>query len=357
MIVVIPKEEDSESLAVITGILNRYGVAHQSIPRRGASLLIAFSGGAAAKAELEKNPAVQRLYQFDGHSGLVLREFQPEATVVPFGDVAIGQGSTVVIAGPCSVESQAQIDETARRVRTAGGHGLRGGAFKPRTSPYSFQGHGRKGLELLARAREITGLPVVTEVMAPEDVPLVAEYADMLQVGSRNVQNFRLLEAVGSSDRPVLLKRGMMSTIDEFLAAAEYIYVRGNTKIILCERGIRTFETRLRNTIDLGAVALLKRLTHLPVIVDPSHGTGLSELVPDVARAAIAVGADGVLVEVHPRPAEALSDGRQSLTPDAFTELMSSLEKVARAVGRPLARPSLLASTATREFERFDSIG
>jgi 3-deoxy-7-phosphoheptulonate synthase len=326
--------------------LARHGVAFQAIERRGGQMLFSFANHRAAQAELAHLEAVEKLHAFDGPFGLVSRQFQREDTLVPFGECTIGGGGLVVIAGPCSVESQRQIDEVARRVRVAGAHGLRGGAYKPRTSPYAFQGHGRKGLELLARAREITGLPVVTEVMAPEDVPLVAEHADMLQVGSRNIQNFRLLEAVGLCDRPVLLKRGMMSTIDEFLAAAEYVAARGNTKIVLCERGIRTFETRLRNTLDLAAVALLKELTHLPVFVDPSHGTGLSELVAPMARAAAAVGADGLLIEVHPNPAEALSDGRQSLTPAAFGELMQSLDAVSRAVGRPLARPSVLAAHA-----------
>lgn len=346
MIVIIPKENEPESAAAVAAFLEKSGIAFQSTARRGGRVLFSCSGAQALVQELAKMPEVHSVRSFDGPFGLVSRDHQAEDTLVPFGEWMIGGGGNVVIAGPCSVESQKQIDETARRVRTAGAHGLRGGAYKPRTSPYSFQGHGRKGLELLARAREVTGLPIVTEVMAAEDVPLVAEFADMLQVGSRNIQNFRLLEAVGLSDRPVLLKRGMASTIDEFLAAAEYVYIRGNTKIVLCERGIRTFEPRLRNTIDLGGVALLKRLTHLPVIVDPSHGTGLSEIVPDVSRAAIALGADGLLIEVHPNPREALSDGRQSLDPDQFSELMTSLDKVARAVGRPILRRSLLAAQA-----------
>ncbi|MCB9832995.1 MAG: 3-deoxy-7-phosphoheptulonate synthase [Planctomycetes bacterium] len=269
---------------------------------------------------------------------LVKREERPAGSTVAFGPSQIGGRDFVLLAGPCGVESRGQLDEVADAALRAGAVGLRGGAFKPRTSPYLFQGLGLEGLRLLAEVRERTGLPVVTEVMTPEDVDLVAEHADMLQIGSRNVQNFRLLEAVGSIDRPVLLKRGMMSTLDEYLAAAEYIYMRGNEKVVLCERGIRGFEPRLRNTLDLAGVALLKRLTHLPVLVDPSHGTGLSELVPDLARAALAVGADGVLIEVHPRPEVALSDGRQSLTPAALEELARSLAPLARALGRDLAR-------------------
>ncbi len=260
------------------------------------------------------------------------REFHPEDTQVQVGPVRFGGPDIVIIAGPCSVESRSQLLETAHAVKEAGAHMLRGGAFKPRTSPYSFQGLGEKGLELLAEAREATGLPVVTEVMAPEQVDLVARYADMLQVGARNMQNFPLLRAVGRSGRPVLLKRGMSATIQEWLLAAEYILHEENWQVVLCERGIRTFETSTRNTTDINAIPVLKELTHLPVILDPSHSTGHWAYVTPIARAAIAAGADGLIVEVHPRPEEALSDGGQSLKPERFAQLVREVLAIARLV-------------------------
>ena len=264
------------------------------------------------------------------------REFHPPDSVVSINGVKVGGKALIVMAGPCAVESRAQLMETADVVKDAGAHMLRGGAFKPRTSPYSFQGMGEAGLRLLAEARAATHLPIVTEVMAPEQVPLVSTYADVLQIGARNMQNYALLHAVGESQRPVLLKRGMMSTIEEWLMSAEYILSHGNNKVMLCERGIRTFEKYTRNTLDISAVPLLKHLSHLPVIVDPSHGTGKWELVAPVARAAIAAGADGLIIEVHPRPEEALSDGGQSLKPQRFAALMASLKPIAEAVGRTL---------------------
>jgi 3-deoxy-7-phosphoheptulonate synthase len=250
--------------------------------------------------------------------------------------LSIGGQQVIVMAGPCSVESREQILETAHVVKEAGATVLRGGAFKPRSSPYSFQGLGLEGLKLLAEAREATGLLIVTEVMSPERVPLVSTYADILQIGARNMQNYDLLHAVGQSQRPVMLKRGMMSTMEELLMSAEYILSHGNDRLILCERGIRTFETYTRNTLDINAVPMLKKLSHLPVMVDPSHGTGKWDLVAPVARAAVAAGADGVIVEVHPHPEEALSDGGQSLKPDTFAELMVQLRAIAQAVGRTL---------------------
>jgi 3-deoxy-7-phosphoheptulonate synthase len=265
---------------------------------------------------------------------LASRDFHPADTVIALNGVRIGGQAVVVMAGPCAVESRAQLLETAWAVRAAGAHILRGGAFKPRTSPYSFQGLGLEGLELLAEARAETSLLVVTEVMAPDEVQLVARYADILQIGARNMQNYRLLEAVGQTQRPVLLKRGLTSTLEELLMAAEYILSQDNERVMLCERGIRTFETYTRNTLDLAAVPLLKQLSHLPVIVDPSHGTGKWELVGPMARAAVAAGADGLLIEVHPRPEEALSDGSQSLKPERFAVLMDELRMVAEAVGR-----------------------
>jgi 3-deoxy-7-phosphoheptulonate synthase len=256
---------------------------------------------------------------------LVSREFKLERTVVDVGGVRLGGDGTVVIAGPCSVESREQLLSTARAVRTAGAHLLRGGAYKPRTSPYDFQGLGEEGLRLLGEARAETGLPIVTEVMSTEDVDLVAEHADMLQIGARNMQNFALLRRVSGVNRPVLLKRGPSASIREWLLAAEYLLCGGNPNVVLCERGIRTFETELRNTLDLAAVALVRELSHLPVVVDPSHATGRASLVPAMARAAIAAGANGVMVEVHPCPGQALSDGPQSLDFAAFHEMMVSL--------------------------------
>ncbi len=256
--------------------------------------------------------------------------------MVHVNGVPVGGKEIVIMAGPCAVESEIQLAETARQVRAAGASLLRGGAFKPRTSPYSFQGLGIPGLEMLASAREATGLPVVSEVMDPRQVEAVSGHADLLQIGSRNMQNFPLLKEVGTSSLPVLLKRGMMATIDEYLNAAEYILSHGNPHIILCERGIRTFETSTRYTLDLNAIPLLKQRTHLPVIVDPSHGTGLRSLVPPMARASVAAGADGLLMEVHHRPEEALCDGSQSLYPEQFASLMIELDKVARAIGRRL---------------------
>ena len=267
---------------------------------------------------------------------LASRDFQPQDTVISLNGLTIGDRTVVVMAGPCAVESREQLMETALAVKEAGVHILRGGAFKPRTSPYSFQGLGESGLELLAEARELTGLAIITEVMAPEQVPLVSQYADILQVGTRNMSNYSLLHAVGESGRPVLLKRGMMSTIEELLMSAEYILSHGNYQVMLCERGIRTFEPQTRFSLDINAVPVLKELTHLPVIVDPSHGTGKWELVSPISRAAVAAGADGLIIEVHPHPEQAESDGSQSLRPARFAELMRELRRVAMAVEREL---------------------
>ncbi|HVU52106.1 MAG TPA: 3-deoxy-7-phosphoheptulonate synthase [Polyangia bacterium] len=264
---------------------------------------------------------------------LVSREVKPDDTVVKIGAAQIGGGRFGVIAGPCAVESKEQVDTAAAAVKQAGAHFLRGGAFKPRTSPYGFQGLKEEGLKILAAARDKTGLPIVTEVMDTRDVELVGRYADVLQVGARNMQNFSLLEAVGGQKKAVMLKRGLSATINEFLLAAEYILKQGNYSVILCERGIRTFETMTRNTLDLGSIPLIKRLTHLPIIVDPSHGTGDRASVPALARAAVAMGADGLMVEVHPQPEKALSDGPQSLTPDGFAKLMDSVRAIAGVVG------------------------
>ncbi len=259
-----------------------------------------------------------------------------DTTLVRVGDVVFGGRTVVLIGGPCAVESREQIITTAGNVAAAGGRMLRGGAWKPRTSPYSFQGLGEEGLPLLAAARESSGLPVVTEVLDPRDVEHVAGTADMLQIGSRNIQNFPLLKEAGASGMPVLLKRGMMTTLDEWLWAAEYVVTAGGKDLVFCERGIRTFDPHLRNTLDVGGVALLKQETHFPVVVDPSHAAGDHRFVTALARAAVAAGADGLLVETHPDPAAALSDGQQSLTPEEFLELASTCRAVARAIGRDL---------------------
>jgi 3-deoxy-7-phosphoheptulonate synthase len=289
------------------------------------------------RERISQMEAVESIETFGTSWKLVSRSFHPQPTLIQVGSQCIGGEAVVVIAGPCAVESKDTLMRIARSVKGSGAGFLRGGAFKPRTSPYSFRGLGREGLEYLAEVSKEEGIPVVTEVLTPEAVPLVAQYADILQIGARNMQNFALLEAVGSVDKPVLLKRGMMATVKELLLSAEYILAEGNPQVILCERGIRTFETETRNTLDISAVPVLKQLTHLPVIVDPSHAAGKRELVPALALAAVAAGADGVMIEVHPEPEQALSDGRQSLTEEGFVRLMEMLDRVARAVGRSLA--------------------
>lgn len=282
-------------------------------------------------------PGVDRIVPISRPYKIASREFSPHNTVFPLDGVEIGGEGVVIIAGPCSVESREQTLEIAQAVKEAGAHALRGGAYKPRTSPYSFQGLGEKGLEILAEAREVTGLPIVTEVMSPELVPLVARYADVLQIGARNMQNYALLHAAGESMRPVVVKRGMSATVEELLMAAEYVLSHGNRRVILCERGIRTFETSTRNTTDINAVPVLKSLSHLPVVLDPSHSTGNWEYVTAIARAAVAAGADGLMVEVHTHPDQALSDGGQSLKPERFAEMVRQVRAIARAIGRDVA--------------------
>ena len=274
-----------------------------------------------------KNPALK----------LTSRNVKIDDTIVDVNGTSIGGEEFIVMAGPCAVENREQLLTTAQIVREHGAKILRGGAFKPRSNPYSFQGLGEEGLKLLAEARMATGLPIVTEVMDTRTVELVSQYADILQVGSRNMNNFPLLKEVGKTDKPVLFKRGMMATVDEYLMAAEYILSYGNKNVILCERGIRTFEKSTRNTLDLSAVLLLKKLTHLPVCVDPSHGTGVRWMVPEMAKAALAVGADAIIVEVHNQPEIALCDGEQSLYPEDFARMMVELEKIAAALGRKIA--------------------
>ena len=282
---------------------------------------------------LEGVELVQRITQ---PYKLASRQFHPEDSVISLPGFNVGGNQIAVIAGPCSVESRSQIMETAIAVKEAGASALRGGVFKPRTSPYSFQGLGEEGLELLAEAREKTGLPIVAEIMSQVQTDLMVKYVDVLQVGARNMQNFNLLRAIGETRTAVLLKRGLSATIEELLMSAEYILAGGNTRVMLCERGIRTFETATRNTTDINAIPVLKGLTHLPVILDPSHSTGYSEYVAAIARAGIAAGADGLIIEVHPDPAHAVSDGRQSLKPEKFAEMIKQVGQIAQILGRNL---------------------
>jgi 3-deoxy-7-phosphoheptulonate synthase len=284
-------------------------------------------------------PGVDHVVRIGKPYKLVARELHPAPSTVAVGPAEVGRGTFSLIAGPCAVETRDQAMEAALGAKRAGATLLRGGAYKPRTSPYSFQGLAQRGLEILAECREVTGLPIVTEVMEARDVDHVAEVADALQIGTRNMQNFSLLKEVGRTDRPVVLKRGLWATVEEWLMAAEYIAQQGNSEIILCERGIRTFETSTRNTLDLAGMAVAQQESHLPVIVDPSHATGERSLVGPMARAALAAGADGVMIEIHPRPSEALCDGPQALTPDALAGLVAELATLGRALGRPMAEP------------------
>jgi 3-deoxy-7-phosphoheptulonate synthase len=321
----------------VTARIQQWGCqAHLSDGEERTIIGVIGNGRPLDREQIERMSGVERTVPILEPFKLASRGFHPSDSIVSLDGTEVGGETVVVMAGPCAVESREQLLETAHAVKEAGAHILRGGAFKPRTSPYSFQGLGEEGLKLLSLAREETGLPIVTEVTSPDLVPMVSTYADVLQVGARSMQNYALLHAVGLAQRPVLLKRGMMSTIEELLMAAEYILSHGNDRIMLCERGIRTFEPYTRNTVDISAVPLLKSLSHLPVILDPSHGTGKWKLVGPVSQAAVAAGADGLVIEVHPHPEEALSDGAQSLKPERFGELMQGLRDVARAVGRSL---------------------
>jgi 3-deoxy-7-phosphoheptulonate synthase len=337
MIVVMKQDATRAQIVNVTARIEQLGCrAHISEGKERTIIGIIGNGRSLDLEPIERLEGVERTVPILRPFKLASRDFHPQDTIVPINGVAVGGKQLIVMAGPCAVESYDQLLETARAIKSAGAQMLRGGAFKPRTSPYSFQGLGEEGLRFLAAAREETGLPVVTEVMAPEQVPLVTTYANILQIGARNMQNYVLLHAVGEAQRPVLLKRGLMSTIEELLMSAEYILSHGNDRVILCERGIRTFEKYTRNTLDISSVPLLKQLSHLPVLVDPSHGTGKWELVGAMSKAAVAAGADGLLIEVHPHPSQALSDGAQSLKPETFARLMVELQAVAQAVGREL---------------------
>jgi len=337
MIISMKKSATPEQIDHVRELIEGFGYrVHES---RGSERMIFGAVGDERGKErltcLEAQPGVEKVIPILAPYKLASRETREEGTVVDLGmGVSIGNSGVVVIAGPCAVENEAQIMEVGRTLKESGAHMLRGGAFKPRTSPYSFQGLKDQGLMLLAKAREAYGIPIITEVMDIESIELISEYADCLQVGARNIQNFQLLKRMGRQSKPVLLKRGMSTTIEEFLMSAEYVLSGGNSNVILCERGIRTFETATRNTLDLSAVPVLKEKTHLPVVVDPSHGTGHARYVEPMAYAAIAAGADGIMIEVHPKPEEALSDGPQSLRPAEFMKLMEGIGRIAGAMGR-----------------------
>ncbi len=337
MIIVLKPQATEAEIAQIIKMIESFGLAAH-ISKGTERTIIGAIGDERALQErpLEAFPFVEKVLPILKPYKLASREFKPEGSVVDVDGVIVGGQRVVVMAGPCAVEGREILLETAKRIKEAGGHILRGGAYKPRTSPYSFQGLGEEGLKYLAEARQETGLPIVTELMDTREASVVYECADLVQIGARNMQNFKLLKEVGCRRKPVLLKRGMSSTVKELLLAAEYIMSEGNYDVILCERGIRTFEDATRNTLDLSAVPLVKRLSHLPVVVDPSHGTGKWDLVSPMALAAVAAGADGIMVEVHPRPEEALSDGPQALLPSTFAKLMDDLSRVAQAVGRTL---------------------
>jgi len=340
MIVVMSKDCGDKEAAEVIARLEAAGLtAHLS---RGVErTVIGVLGTSPALPELRDTlqllPGVEQVVPITKPYKLSSREFQPENTVIKLGEHSIGGDELVVMAGPCAVETEEQAVSTARAVKAAGATVLRGGAFKPSTSPYGFRGLGEEGLKLLAQAKQETGLPLVTEVLTPGDIELVLRYADILQIGARNMQNFILLDEVGKAKKPVLFKRGLSATIEEWLLAAEYILSQGNREVILCERGIRTFETYTRNTLDISAIPTIHKLSHLPIIADPSHGTGRWDLVTPLALAAVAAGANGVMIEVHPSPETALKDGPQSLTFENFEKLMTQLAPVAAAAGRRIA--------------------
>ena len=335
MIVVMKQGATASEIGAVIAKVQQLGLTAHPIYGKSSTVIAVVGEAITVQPDaFQVMPGVEAVNRIGKPFKLASRISRPDNTIIGLNGVTIGGKKLVVMAGPCSVESRSQILETAHAVKEAGATILRGGAFKPRTSPYSFQGMGLKGLELLAEARQETGLYIVTEVMTPDAVAMVSQYADILQIGARNMQNYGLLNAVGRTQRPVLLKRGMMSTIEELLMSAEYIMSNGNYRVILCERGIRTFEPMTRNTFDLNAVPVLKLLSHLPVVADPSHGTGRYDLVAPMAKAAIACGADGLIIEVHPHPEDAVSDGAQSLKPEKFARLMRELKPLAEAVGR-----------------------
>lgn len=333
MVVVMEKGCSEERIQLVEKRLEEMGFSvHLSKGVNRTIMGVIGSAGPSDRDRIESFPGVEKVVPIMKPFKMASREFKEENTVVKVGNVSFGDGSLVVAAGPCAVEGREEFLAAALAVKNAGADMLRGGAFKPRTSPYSFQGLGEEGLKIMAEARELTGLPFVTEVMDQRNLELVAEYSDVIQLGARNMQNFFLLKELGQVNRPILLKRGLSATIEEWLMAAEYVLNSGNPNVILCERGIRTFETYTRNTLDLSAIALVKQLSHLPVIVDPSHGTGKRSLVEPMALAAVAAGTDGLIVEVHPNPDEALSDGPQSLLPEDFASLLRKAKNIKAAI-------------------------
>ena len=336
MLIVMKPDATTRHEAAVVARLKDEGYESHLAENEGRTLIgvIGEGGAPLSKDNYSVMDGVERVMDVGVPYKRASREYHPTDTLIPLNGAMMGGEKVLVIAGPCSVESREQIIETAQAVAEAGATALRGGAFKPRTSPYSFQGHGEQALEWMAEARELTGLPIVTEVLDTGIVELVTQYADVLQIGARNMQNFALLHAAGASQHPILLKRGMASTVKDLLMAAEYILSHGNTRVMLCERGIRTFETATRNTFDANAIPVLKHLTHLPVVADPSHATGKWEYVESIARSAVAAGADGLIVEVHPTPETAVSDGRQSLVPDRFATMMAQVKRVAAAIDR-----------------------
>jgi len=341
MLVVMNHGAAEEDVRRVVETIEELGYEARPIPgKQRTAIGLVGNDGKVDSSRLEALPGVLRVIHVSQPYKQVSREWRTEPTVIELANgTRIGGNEVVLMAGPCSVESEAQILEAAHRLRAAGATILRGGAFKPRTSPYSWQGLGVEGLKLLARAREETGMAVVTEVLEPELVDVVAEYADIIQIGARNMQNFPLLRRAGRTGKPILLKRGLAATIKELLLSAEYILAEGNDQVILCERGVRSFDNHTRNLLDLTAIPVVHSLSHLPIIADPSHGTGIRAKVIPMARAAIAAGADGLMIEVHPEPDRALSDGAQSLDLDQFDELVSQITPIARAIGRELAPP------------------
>ncbi len=336
IIVLKPKTKTRDVKQLISKIKEYKLIPHISKGKERTIIGVIGDERVLQTVSLESFPYVEKVMQILKPYKLASKDFKSTPTLVKVGNYLIGGKQVVLIAGPCSVESREKFLKAAKMVKEAGAHILRGGAFKPRTSPYSFQGLGEEGLKILAEARDTFNMPVVTEVLDTRHVELVNEYADMFQIGARNMQNFELLKEVGKTKKPVLLKRGLMATVEEWLMSAEYILSNGNMNVVLCERGIRTFEKATRNTLDLSTVPLIKELSHLPIIIDPSHGTGKKKLIPAMAKAAVAAGADGLTIEVHPNPSEALSDGDQSLLPSEYSQLVKEVKKIAKAIDRKI---------------------
>lgn len=346
MLIVMSANATDEQVAAICRRVEELGFRPHAMPGANRTAIgITGNAGSIDAGYFENLPGVSDLIRVTQPYKLVSREFKSENTIIRVGNVSIGGPDVVVIAGPCAVENEERTIRIAEKVRAAGAHMFRGGAFKPRTSPYSFQGLGLEGLKMLAKAREATGLPIVTEAVDPESLDMIEQHGDIIQIGARNMQNFSLLKHAGRAQKPVLLKRGMSATLDELFLAAEYIMSEGNYRVILCERGVRTFADHTRNTLDLSIVPAVKRISHLPILVDPSHGTGKRHKVAPLSRASIAVGADGLIIEVHDEPEKALSDGPQALLPEMFEELMEEVRQLAPVLRRSMPRPAVHVRT------------